>query len=179
MDKYNKNKISFLLSGQGSNLLNILKKDRFYKKLNIISIISNNTISNEIKNFLIKNNMRARIYENKPKLETCFFKDANVIFSVGYMQSIPSKFITRFKVINLHPSFLPTYKGLMTHKRVLINKEKFGGFSIHLVTKFLDEGKVIFQTQYKIRTKKEKNLISSHKKLENNIVYSELIKVLN
>ena len=67
----------------------------------------------------------------------------------------------------------------MTHKRALINKEKFGGFSIHLVTKFLDEGKILSQTQYRIRTKKEKDLISSHKNLENNLVYSELIKVLN
>jgi phosphoribosylglycinamide formyltransferase-1 len=179
LDRYNKNKISFLLSGQGSNLLNILKKDRFHKKLNIISIISNNTISKEIKKFLIKNDMRTRIYENKSKLEKYFFKDANVIFSVGYMQIIPRKFITKFKIINLHPSFLPAYKGLMTHKRALINKEKFGGFSIHLVTKFLDEGKILSQTQYRIRTKKEKDLISSHKNLENNLVYSELIKVLN
>ena len=168
-----------MLSGQGSNLLNILKKDSIDKKFTIISIISNNTISSEIKNFLIKNNIHPRIYENKSKLETYFFNDANLIFSVGYMKNIPSNIISKFKIINLHPSFLPFYKGLMTHKRALINKEKFGGFSIHLVTKFLDEGKILTQTKYKILTKKEKELISSHKKLENHLVYSELIKVLN
>ena len=179
MDKYSKNKISFLLSGQGSNLLNILKRDIFNKKLNIISIISNNTITSEIKNFLIKNNIQARVYENKSKLETYFFNDANLIFSVGYMKNIPINIISKFKIINLHPSFLPSYKGLMTHKRALINKEKFGGFSIHLVTKFLDEGKILSQIKYRIRTKKEKDTISSHKKLENKLVYSELIKILN
>ena len=179
MGKYSKNKISFLLSGQGSNLLNILKRNIFHKKLNIISIISNNIIANEIKNFLIENNIQVRLYENRSKLETYFFNDANLIFSLGYMKNIPCNVITKFKIINLHPSLLPTYKGLMCHKRALINKEKFGGFSVHLVTKFLDEGKILTQTKYRIRTKKEINLISSHKKLENDLVYSQLIKILN
>ena len=179
MVKYSKNKIAFLLSGQGSNLLNILKKDISNQKLSIISIISNNTVSNEIKNFLMKNNIQTNIYENKSKLETYFSNDANFIFSLGYMKSIPNNIIAKFKIINLHPSFLPAYKGLMTHKRALINKEKFGGFSIHLVTKFLDEGKVLSQKKYRIKTKKERSLISSHKKLENDLVYSEIIKFLN
>ena len=179
MDKFNKNKISFLLSGQGTNLLSILKKDKIYKKLNIISIVSNNKISNEIKKFLFINKMNIRIYENQLKLKTNFFNDANLIFSAGFMKNIPSNLLKKFRVINLHPSFLPKYKGLMTHKRTLINKEKVGGFSIHLVTKFLDEGKSLIQIQYKIRTKKELELISAHKKVENDLVYSALMKLLN
>ena len=179
MGKYSKNRISFLLSGHGSNLLSILKKDKIKKNLNIISIVSNNTISSEIKSFLYNNNAETHLYENKSKLETYFFKGANLIFSIGYMKNIPNDFSSKFKVINLHPSILPTYKGLMTHKRALINNEKLGGFSIHIVTKFLDEGKVISQVKYKIKTKSELALKSSHKKIENNLVYSELIKNLN
>ena len=179
MGKYSKNKISFLLSGQGSNLLNILKRDSVDKKLTIISIISNNTITDEIKNFLIKNKIQSRIYENKSKLETYFFNDADLIFSLGYMKNIPNNVISKFKIINLHPSFLPVYKGLMTHKRALINKEKFGGFSIHSVTKYLDEGKSLTQIKYKIKTIKETELISVHKKIENDLVYSGLMKILN
>ena len=179
MDKYSKNRISFLLSGHGSNLLSILKKDKINKNLNIISIVSNNTISDEIKSFLYKNKIKTRIYENKSKLETDFFKGAYLIFSVGYMKNISNNFFSKFKIINLHPSILPSYKGLMTHKRALINNEKMSGFSIHLVTKFLDEGEIISQVKYKIKTKKESELISSHKKIENDLVYSELIKFLN
>ena len=59
-----------MLSGQGSNLLSILKKDNINKKLNIISIVSNNKISNEIKKFLFMNKMKTRIYENQLKLKT-------------------------------------------------------------------------------------------------------------
>ena len=179
MDKFSKNKISFLLSGQGSNLLSILKKDRINKKLNIISIVSNNKISNEIKKFLFINKMKTRIYENQSKLKTNFFNDTNLIFSVGFMKNIPSNLIQKFKVINLHPSFLPKYKGLMTHKRALINSEKFGGFSIHVVTKYLDEGKALIQIKYKIKTKKETDLVLTHKKIENDLVYKGLMKILN
>ena len=179
MDKFSKYRISFLLSGHGSNLLSILKKNKINKNLNIISIVSNNTISREIKSFLYNNKIETCLYENKSKLETYFFKGANLIFSVGYMKNISSKFSSKLKIINLHPSILPTYKGLMTHKRVLINNEKLGGFSIHLVTKFLDEGKIISQVKYKIKTKKELELISYHKKIENDLVYWELIKFLN
>ena len=168
-----------MLSGHGSNLLSILKKDKINKNLNIISIVSNNIISDEIKSFLYKNKIETRIYENKSKLETYFFKGAYLIFSVGYMKNISNKFSSKLKFINLHPSILPTYKGVMTHKRALINNEKLGGFSIHLVTKFLDEGKAISQIKYKIKTKKESELISLHKKIENDLVYSELIKYLN
>ena len=167
-----------MLSGQGSNLLSILKKDKIKRKLNIISIVSNNGISNEIKKFLFTNKMKIRVYENILKLETYFFYDADLIFSVGFMKSIPLSIISKFQVINLHPSLLPKYKGLMTHKRTLINKEKFGGFSIHLVNKYLDEGKLLYQTKYKINTNKESELVSAHKKAENKLVYSELIKIL-
>ena len=179
MDKFNKNKVSFLLSGQGSNLLSILKKDKIKKKLNIISIVSDNNISNEIKRFLFTNKIKTKVYENQPKLENHLFYDANLIFSVGFMKNIPRNIISNFKVINLHPSFLPRYKGLMTHKRTLINKEKIGGFSIHLVTKYLDEGKPLFQKKYKIKTNKELELVSAHKGVENQLVYSQLIKILN
>ena len=44
------------------------------------------------------------------------------------------------KLSILHPSLLPKYKGLMTHKRMLINKEAKYGYSIHKVTKYLDDG---------------------------------------
>ncbi len=179
MDKYSKNRISFLLSGHGSNLLSILKKNKVNKKLNIISIVSNNRISNEIKKFLYMNKMKTKVYENQLNLQNNFFNDASLIFSVGYLKNIPSSLITKFKVINLHPSFLPKYKGLMTHKRVLINKEKFGGFSVHIVSKYLDEGKLLSQTKYKIRTEKESKLVSAHKKMENDLVYSALIRILN
>ncbi|MDB2435298.1 formyltransferase family protein, partial [Alphaproteobacteria bacterium] len=54
-------------------------------------------------------------------------------------------YFKKYKTINLHPSLLPNYKGLMTHKRMLINNENLYGFTIHLVNESIDDGKILFQ----------------------------------
>ena len=63
------------------------------------------------------------------------------------MRVLSYNFIRAFnnKIINIHPSLLPKYKGLNTHKRVLKNKEKFSGCTVHYVTPELDSGKIILQ----------------------------------
>ena len=72
------------------------------------------------------------------------------------MKVLSSNFIKSFgfKIINIHPSLLPKYKGLDTHKRILKNKEKYSGCTVHLVTSKLDSGKIISQKKIKI-TKNE------------------------
>ena len=63
------------------------------------------------------------------------------------MKILSKKFIKNFKgkILNIHPSLLPKYKGLNTHNRVLINKEKFSGCTVHFVNSKLDSGKIILQ----------------------------------
>ena len=63
------------------------------------------------------------------------------------MKILSDKFIKNFKykILNIHPSLLPKYKGLNTHKRVLKNKEKFSGCTVHYVTNKLDSGRIILQ----------------------------------
>ena len=63
------------------------------------------------------------------------------------MQILSKKFINTFgyKIINIHPSLLPKYKGLNTHKRVLRNKEKYSGCTVHYVNDNLDSGKIILK----------------------------------
>ncbi len=77
------------------------------------------------------------------------------------MKIISSSFIKKFKgkIINIHPSLLPKYKGLNTHERVIKNNEKYSGFTIHLVNKKLDSGKIIFQKKIKVlKTDNQKTL---------------------
>ena len=63
------------------------------------------------------------------------------------MKILSNNFIRTFnnKIINIHPSLLPKYKGLNTHNRVIKNKEKFSGCTVHYVTPELDSGKIILQ----------------------------------
>ena len=76
------------------------------------------------------------------------------IFLAGYMAVLSADFIDRFdgRIINIHPSLLPDFKGLNTHQRALDAAHTTHGASIHLVTSELDGGEVIIQAETPIRT---------------------------
>ena len=78
--------------------------------------------------------------------------DKDIIFLCGYMMIIPPEIIKELnsRIINIHPSLLPKYKGLNTHQRALNAKEKFSGCTIHYVSKKLDSGKIIAKKKVKI-----------------------------
>ena len=98
------------------------------------------------------------------------------------MRILPVYFIKSFKgkILNIHPSLLPKYKGLNTHERVIMNGEKFTGCTVHYVNKFLDSGKIVIQK--KVRIKKNDNPKSIEKKvlkIEHKIYPLAIIKVLS
>ena len=172
-------KVTFLLSGGGSNLYKILKKNLSSKKFITHSIISDNQISKQIKELLKLNKLDIKIYEKVSILKTKFIGNCDVIFSVGYLKKIESEIIENYEIINLHPSLLPKYKGLMTHKRILINNEIKYGYSIHKVTKYLDDGEILSQNQKNIYTSSENELSFNHKQLEHQRVFIDLVNFLN
>jgi len=174
----NYKKVSFLISGSGSNLLEILKKNHDNKDFKIITIISNNNISTKIKSYLGKFYKNVLLRECQRKLQKKNFYDTDVIFSVGYMKVIEKGIIENFDVINLHPSILPNYKGLMTQKRMLINNEKYYGFTIHKVSPELDDGQTISNKTKIINTKNETELLKKHKRLEHEFVYKQFVDYL-
>ena len=177
--KLYKKKITFLLSGKGSNLLKILDTNLKKKLFHSHSIITNNTLSLNIKKFIKMKKLDIKVYENISYISQKILEGTELIFSVGYMKTIDRKIIDKYEIINLHPSLLPSYKGLMTQKRMLINEEKYFGFSIHKVSPLLDDGKVISKKFKLIKDKSELGLINAHKKLEHKYVFNELFKYLN
>ena len=172
-------KVTFLLSGGGSNLYKILKKNLTSKKFITLSIISNNQISKQIKELIKLNELEIKIYEKVSNLKPKFLGDCDIVFSVGYLKKINSEIIENYEIINLHPSLLPKYKGLMTHKRMLINKENKYGYSIHKVTKYLDDGEILSQNQRNISIYNENELSLNHKRLEHQCIFKDLVSFLN
>ena len=130
---------------------------------------------------IIKTNRGGKITLHNPNQKIIYFvinlnnrkKDIRKLIS-----AIENSIIENFDVINLHPSVLPTYKGLMTQKRILINNEKNYGFSIHKVSNELDEGETISNKTRKVNTKNEFQLLNRHKRLEHKFVYKQLINYL-
>jgi phosphoribosylglycinamide formyltransferase 1 len=153
-------KTAVFISGTGSNLKSLIKFSNLKKSpISIDLIISDNfkakgldygkifKIKKKIFNFKNKN-----VAEKKIILELKKNK-INLICLAGFMKIISKSFIKDFKgkILNIHPSLLPKYKGLNTHQRAIENKETFSGCTVHLVTPKLDSGKIILQKKVKIK----------------------------
>ena len=185
-DKFN---LAVFISGRGSNLKSILdhsfKKNSLYQVKLVVSnkknakgllAIRNKNIKKLVVDFTksksLGNKVLVKLKEEKIKL----------ICLAGFMKILPNYFIKSYKgkIINIHPSLLPKYKGLNTHKRVALNNEKFTGCTVHYVNKKLDAGKIILQK--KIKVKKNESVRSIQKrvlKLEHKIYYKAIKKVLS
>lgn len=88
--------------------------------------------------------------------------EIKMICLAGFMKILSRNFITKFsgKILNIHPSLLPKYKGLNTHQRVLSNNEKYSGCTVHFVNSKLDSGKIILQKKVKITKNETKNSLA-------------------
>ena len=174
----NKIKTAVFISGKGSNLKSLIKFSRSNRSpISIKLILSNNSKAKGLnygKIFRIKkkviNFRKTKIFDNK-LISILRNNQIEMICLAGFMKILSKYFIKKFsgKIINIHPSLLPKYKGLNTHKRVLINKEKYSGCTVHFVNSKLDSGKIILQKRVKIsknETEKslaKKILIQEHK----------------
>tara|TARA_B100000809_G_C14861191_1_gene431960 strand:+ start:102 stop:683 length:582 start_codon:yes stop_codon:yes gene_type:complete len=183
-----KNKIntSVFISGRGSNLKNLFKFSKHKQSpIKISLVLSSSKMAKGLK-FAKSNNIKyLSINYNQKNIEKkilLILKKNNIrmICLAGFMKILSKNFISKFKgkILNIHPSLLPKYKGLNTHERVLKNKEKYTGATVHLVNNKLDSGKII--TQKKIMVLKKDNKKSLEKKvlkIEHKI-YPEAIKIL-
>ncbi len=174
------------ISGQGTNLKNLISRSRdpnFPIKIKLI--VTNNKDAygvvyakkNSIPYFIVNTNLRN--YENI-LLQTLIKNKISFICLAGYMKIISSNFIKKFgkKIINIHPSLLPKFKGLNTFERILKNKEKKTGCTVHYVTKKLDGGSIIVQRSFCIDSKdNEHTLKIKTQKLEYKVFPEAIIKI--
>ena len=168
---------AIFISGRGTNLKNLIKYSKKSPTIKIIYVISNNYSAKGIF-FAKKNKIKTKIIDFSKKKEIFSLlkllnkKKIKLICLAGFMKILSKDFIKLFngKIINIHPSLLPKYKGLNTHKRVIQNREKFTGCTVHFVTSKLDSGRIIMQKKiqiYKNDTSKtlEKRVLKSEYKL--------------
>ena len=157
----NKIKTAVFISGTGSNLKSLIKFSKLKKSPIIICLIISN-------NYKSKGLSYGKIYKIKKKIFN--FKNIlserkvineleknkiNLICLAGFMKILSKNFIKNFtgKIVNIHPSLLPKYKGLDTHVKAIENKDKVAGCTVHFVTAKIDSGKIILQKEVKISKK--------------------------
>ena len=151
---------AIFISGTGSNLKSLIKFSKHKKSPIIINmIISNNSKAKGLryskiykikkKVFDFKNTLSEKKVINELKKNKI-----DLICLAGFMKILSKSFINNFKgkILNIHPSLLPKYKGLNTHEKAIKNKDKYSGCTVHFVNSKLDSGKII--NQKKVRIKK-------------------------
>ena len=172
------------ISGNGTNLESIIKSSRDYNfPIKIELIISNNIKAKGLefaKKYNIPSNFFA--YNNQKQFERNSLheiKKRKIKFLClgGFMKILSSSFIRNFghPIINIHPSLLPKFKGLNTHKRVLKSKEKYSGCTVHFVSPRLDSGKIILQKKVSISNGETENSLKKKILRQEHKIYPQSI----
>ena len=152
-------KTAVFISGTGSNLKNLIKFSKIKKSPISIDLIVSNTNKAKGLSFANEFDIKKKIFDFKnfkeiEKSILLLLKKEKIRFIclAGFMKILSEGFIKKFdgKIINIHPSLLPKYKGLDTHSRAIKNKDKFAGCTVHHVTAKLDSGKIILQKKTRI-----------------------------
>jgi len=161
--------IAVFISGTGSNLFNLIKYSKLKNSKYVVKYVFSDKknagglkfakkfkIPYEILNYKNKKNAE------KKSLKYLKFNNIKIVCLAGFMKILSATFIKSFKgkIINIHPSLLPKYKGLNTHQRALDNNEKFSGCTVHYVNTKLDSGKKILQKKVKINKNDNAKILS-------------------
>ena len=186
---HKKLKTAVFISGTGSNLKNLIVHSKKKKSKFIINLIISNNFGAKGLNYAKHFNINKKIinFSNAKKAEKIALnelkkKKIKLVCLAGFMRILSKNFIKKFegKIINIHPSLLPKYKGLNTHRRVLINREKYSGCTVHYVNSKLDSGKIILQKKVKVfKNDTVKKLSQRILKQEHYLYPKALSKILN
>ena len=173
----NKVKTAVFISGKGSNLKSLIKFSKVKNSPIIISMIISNNAKSKGLNYGKMYKIKKKVFDFKNTLsENKVINELeknkiNLICLAGFMKILSKNFIKNFngKILNIHPSLLPKYKGLNTHEKAIKNKDKYSGCTVHFVNSRLDSGKIINQKKVRInkldtaKTLAKKILIQEHK----------------
>ena len=177
-----------LVSGNGSNLQAILDNIAGgFLRAKVVAVISDNADA-----FGLVRARRAGVcgvvvarddYKNAADFYAALLRRVesfapDLVILAGFMRVLPAEFVTRFanKIMNIHPSLLPKFRGLNTHQRALDASEKKHGATVHWVTEKLDDGEIIAQAEVKISTDDTAETLAAKVLREEHKIYSHAIK---
>ena len=179
--------VAILISGSGSNMVRLVKSMDDKHPAFPSVVISNNLDATGLKkakdlgvptevidqNFIKKNNLDFE----KEMLQTLELYNVEIICLAGYMKILSKNFIDNFKdrILNIHPSLLPKYKGLNTHARAIASNDTIAGCSVHLVTPELDGGPVLAQSEVVIKKNETAKSLASKVLIEEHVLYPKVL----
>tara|TARA_B110000091_G_C13733987_1_gene440296 strand:+ start:669 stop:1247 length:579 start_codon:yes stop_codon:yes gene_type:complete len=182
-------KTAVFISGAGSNFKNLINFSKIKRTPISIDLVISNTHKAKGLKYSDQYNIKKKVFNFKNIINTeknilILLKKEKIKFIclAGFMKILSDNFIKKFegKIINIHPSLLPKYKGLNTHRRAILNKDKFTGCTVHYVTAKLDSGKIIIQKKVKIAIKDSTtSLAKKVLRQEHKLYRAAIIKIFN
>ena len=179
--------VAILISGSGTNMVQLIKSMDDNHPAYPSVVISNNSdapglekaqylgVPTEIinENYIKDNNLKFE----KELIKILKLYNVELICLAGFMKILSKKFVNNFKdrILNIHPSLLPKYKGLNTHARVLASNDTIAGCSVHLVTPELDGGPVLAQTEVTIKQNETAESLASKVLIEEHVLYPKVL----
>jgi phosphoribosylglycinamide formyltransferase-1 len=186
---FRKSRTAVFISGTGSNFKNLIKFSKLKKTPISVNLVISNVYNAKGLKYADQFNIKKKIFNFKNIKDTekniltlLKKKKINFICLAGFMKILSKNFIKKFdgKIINIHPSLLPKYKGLNTHRKAIVNEDKFAGCTVHYVTEKLDSGKIIMQKKIKVTTKdNEVSLAKKIIKQEHKLYPAAIMKIFN
>ena len=182
-------KTAVFISGTGSNFKNLIRFSKIKKTPISINLVISNIDKAKGLEYADQFNIKKKIFNFKNVKDTekkilLLLKKEKISFIclAGFMKILSKYFIKKFdgKIINIHPSLLPKYKGLNTHHRALINRDKFAGCTVHYVSEKLDSGQIIMQKKIKVAVKdNSSSLAKKVLKQEHKLYPAAIMKIFN
>ena len=178
-------KCAVFISGAGSNLKSLIQfSKRKNSPISIELIISDNSKAKGLKfGKIFKISSKVFNYKNRSIAEKKIIseikkKKIKIICLAGFMRVLSKDFLKSFKgkILNIHPSLLPKYKGLNTHHRAISNNEKYSGCTVHFVNSKLDSGKIILQKKVKISKSETAESLAKKILVQEHKLYPKAIK---
>ena len=178
--------VGVFISGRGSNLKELIKYSKKNNTIWKIKLVISNKKKAKGLAYAKKNRITNYGIENKkPQFEKKALRylkknKINLLCLAGFMRILSKEFIkkSKFKIINIHPSLLPKYKGLNTHERAIKAGDKYAGSTVHYVTAKLDSGKKILQTKVKILKKDKPNSLAKRVLKAEHIIYPKAVDIV-
>ena len=178
--------IVVLISGSGSNLQALIDAANQENQFNIAAVISNQadaygleranragikTVCIDHKEFPDRESFDQALIQ---EIDSCY---PDLLALAGFMRILTPKFVRHFqgKALNIHPSLLPKYRGLHTHKRVLEAGDTEHGCSIHLVTDELDGGPLIIQSRVPVLANDTEDILANRVLKDEHIIYPMVV----
>ena len=177
-------KIAVLVSGSGSNLQALIDANLSGQ---IVGVISNKpeayALARAQKAGIATAVIEHKQYPNREAFDDVMHQqlldwDVDLVVLAGFMRILSAKFVQAWegKMVNIHPSLLPHYKGMHTHQRVLNTGDVFHGCTVHYVTAELDAGHALAQGVLKVNVHDNASSLASRVHVLEHVIYPQVVE---